>query len=100
MQRLLLTLWMLLSVWVSSMYAIDPYILYKLVAVGVKEDNNGALHEYPVYALTYPKGYSVNALSQRFDFYEYERDDQYTHIFDPSVMIGDQYGDKLRTICS
>ena len=84
----------------SSMYAIDPYILYKLVAVGVKEDNNGALHEYPVYALTYPKGYSVNALSQRFDFYEYERDDQYTHIFDPSVMIGDQYGDKLRTICS
>lgn len=84
----------------SSIHSADSYILYKLVTTGIKIDDKGMMHEYPVYALTYPKGYSVRAMSQRFDLYEYERDDQYTHIFDPSVMIGDQYGDKLNQICS
>lgn len=84
----------------SSIHSADPYLLYKFVATGIKVDKDNMMHEYPVYALTYPKGYSIYAMSQRFDMYEYERDDQYTHIFDPSVMVGDQYGDKLSEICA
>ena len=84
----------------SSTKSADPYMLYKLVATGMKTDNQGRQYEYPIYALTYPKGFSIQASGQRYDFYEYERDDQYTHIFDPSVMIGDEYGQRLEAICA
>lgn len=84
----------------SSTKSADPYMLYKLVATGIKTGDRGKQYEYPIYALTYPKGFSIQASGQRYDFYEYERDDQYTHIFDPSVMIGDEYGQRLETICA
>ena len=83
----------------SSPRSADPYMLYKLVTTAKRTDEKGNIKEYPVYALTYPGGYSIKALSQRFDFYEYERDDNYTHIFSREAMLGDNYGDHLLEMC-
>lgn len=77
----------------------DPYMLYKLVDVATHVDDKGTIFEYPIYALTYPGGFSIKALGQRFDMYEYERDDDYTHIFSEEAMIGDNYGDRISDIC-
>lgn len=60
----------------SSSRDADPYLLYRLVSIGVDKDGN----EKPVYALANQKGVSVRAGSQLFEIFEYGRDDQNQHV--------------------
>lgn len=78
----------------------DPYMLYKLIDISRRTNDKGEMVEYPIYSLTYPGGFSIKAVGNRYDFYEYERNDGYSHIFNPNVMQGDAYGDEIGRICS
>ena len=77
----------------------DQYQLYQLVGVGVKNttDKEGRPYrlEYPIYAITYPKGFEVNSGSQRYTMYEYGRDDNYKHIFDKDYFLSSNYQEWL-----
>lgn len=53
----------------------DPYLLYKLVQTGRTGDK-----EIPIYAITDAKGVSIKAGFQDYDLYEYDRDDQNSHV--------------------
>ena len=77
----------------------DQYQLYQLVGVGVKNTVNkeGEPYrlEYPIYAITYPKGFEVNSGSQRYTMYENARYDGYKHIFDRVNFLSSDYQEWL-----
>jgi len=77
----------------------DQYMLYKLIDVTSRVDDKGKMIEYPIYSLTYPGGLSIKAVGNRYDFYEYERDDEYSHIFSQEAMQGDEYMDHIDDVC-
>ena len=54
----------------------DPYLLYRLVSIGIDKEG----HEKPIYALANQKGISVRAGSQLFEIFEYDRNDQNSHV--------------------
>jgi hypothetical protein len=74
-------------------------MLYKLIDVTSRVDDKGKIIEYPIYSLTYPGGLSIKAVGNRYDFYEYERDDEYSHIFSQEAMQGDAYADHIAEVC-
>lgn len=59
----------------ASTRDVDPYLLYKMIAVGRYGES-----EYPIYALSNAKGVSIRTGANIIDMYEYERDDQNSHI--------------------
>lgn len=63
-------------------YSSDSYLLYRLVYVGQKylgKDKNGDdnIMNYPIYALTYPKGKTYRAGSYTYDIKQYTDDTVY-----------------------
>lgn len=59
----------------ASTRDVDPYLLYRMIAVGRYGDS-----EFPIYALSNAKGVAVRTGGSIIEMYEYERDDQNSHI--------------------
>ena len=73
----------------------DPYLLYEFVGVGyndIKGKNGNIIQsEYPMYAITYPKGFTVRVGNQVYSLYEYGRNDHYKHIINEDDFLRPDY---------
>lgn len=67
-------------------YSSDSYLLYKLIYVGQKyigkdKEGNDMFVDYPIYALTYPKGKQYKAGSYTYDIKQYTDNSVYSQAY-------------------